>query len=158
MAHYRLNTVMAHCKYYRQKWVKREFHAVWNACLPKEYYLWHWLAEAAWVPGTVSIKWTPETNNICGLVHLLTVQSPKSWLEVYARVHVLNCLPRDQHMYNAGVNHFVFERKRPVYACVTKWVVTSTAKPECAQPLSGSTWLCCRPFWPAAKKWWPLKG
>lgn len=44
MARYRLNTMMAHCKYYRQKWVKREFHAVWNACLPKEYYLWHWLA------------------------------------------------------------------------------------------------------------------
>lgn len=160
MAHYWLNTMMAHCKYYRQKWVKREFHAVWNACLPKEYYLWHWLAEAAWVPGTLSIKWTPETNNICGLVHQLTVQSPKSWLEMYARVRActLNCLPGDQYVYNAGVKHFAFERKKTSVWPHDQMSCHIYRKTSMSTTCPGSTWLCCRPFWPATKKWWPLKG
>ena len=162
MARYRLNTMMAHCKYYRQKWVKREFHAVWNACLPKEYYLWHWLARLKLLeclePSASSEH--QRLTIFVRLVHQLTMQSPKSWLEMYARVRIctLNCLPRDQYVYNAGVKHFAFERKNTsVWPC-DQMSCHIYSKTSMSTTCPGSTWLCCRPFWPAPKKWWPLKG
>lgn len=71
-----------------------------------------------------------------GLVRQLTVQSPKCGLEMYA--HVRACKPpstRPVCVQCSGQAFCIWEKKRPAYACVTKWVVTSTAKPQWAQPV-----------------------